>query len=272
VRYSARVALLCPQCGAVLSEGAASCSRCNASLAPSDVKPGTRWVKVEVQLRCRLCGLMSPVVPMHASEVVRCERCEREQAFDPAVWPEVMDQARKALASNGPVQGEVIVADDLPRKVGVALQVSGIADEPPQMPSDGRQYIPASDTYRGGARVGWFRLAEDAEKDGIAPNRSKVEDAEEAARDKRGFVRNSLLILAECALLFPAVLIWKGTSALSSTFWVAFGIGLVLNVIWGWACFSLAQRREETDVWVYYVMATLPQALWLGVTVLASSW
>lgn len=252
-------------------DGVSSCPRCNASIPVPETKSSARWVKVEVQLRCRLCGLLSPVTPMHASAVVRCERCEREQAFDPSVWPEVMVQARKALASEGSVQGEVVIADELPRKVGVALQVTSIVDEPPQRPPGARQYVPSADTYRGGARVGWFLLGEDAKEDGTAPGASSAEDAEEAARDKRGFARNSVLVVGECAVLIGTVLVRKGPSGLASPFWIALVSGLVLNGIWGWACFSLAQRPKETDVWVYYVLASLPQAVWLGVTLWVAS-
>lgn len=207
---------------------------------------------------------MSPVTPMHASQVIRCEHCERDQAFDPAVWTEVMTEARKALGSGTTVQSEVVVPDDLPRKVGVALQVSSVPDEPPQRVEGARQFIPSADTYRGAARVGWFMLAEDAAKDGIAPDKTAIEDAEESARDRFGFKLNGSFLLVESALVLGTVWFWKGLAGLESSFWVVFVLGAFVNGIWGWAGLSLSRRPKETDIWIYYAMAIVPQLIWMA--------
>lgn len=263
---------LCTACGAVLDESH-NCAVCAAEPAPG---AADEWVLIEAQLVCRVCGLPSPLAPLHDGSEVTCSLCGKRQVFDPRVWKLAFDRIRADEAPSAERRTvEAATEDVLPRRDGTSIRVEHVRRSPPD-PKKARRpaatlaklvpelhavKLEGGDPFRGTRTSAWVLLGDpDADRTGLGAL-SEEEARDEPKRDRFGLILNSCLVVGEIILLLAAGALTRRLRTVGWEFWALIGVGGFVNWVWGWAGLSLAQRPSEKDVWAYYLIVLAPQAI-----------
>jgi hypothetical protein len=277
---------LCTACGAVMDES----QRCTVCAAKPATGAAGQWVLIEAQLVCRVCGLPSPLAPLHDGSEVTCSLCGKRQAFDPRVWKLALDRVRaEEPASAERRTVEAATEDVLPRRDGTSIRVEHVRRSPPEPEQASRppatlaKLIPELravkvenvDPFRGSRASAWVLLGDPEAAEPAALGALSEEEAkDEPKRDRFGLILNSCLVVGEIILLIAAGALTGRLRTVGWEFWALIGAGGVVNWAWGWAGLSLAQRPSESDVWAYYLIVLAPQAIMVVIAslLLSGAW